>query len=48
MSIHAIPHSTNGEITGTLPGSATTLQITVTAKDGRITGTTHFTIVVAP
>ena len=48
MSIHAVPHSTDGVITGTLPGSATTIQLTVTAKDGRITGTTHFTIVVAP
>jgi hypothetical protein len=48
LSIHAIAHSTNGKITGTLPGSAGTFDVTVTAKDGRITGTTHFIIVVAP
>jgi Putative Ig domain len=46
LSIHAIPHSTNGQITGkpTTPG---TYHVTVTAKDGSASGTTHFTIIVS-
>ncbi len=48
LSIGAVPHSTNGRITGTLPGSAGTFHVVVTAKDGRAAGTTYFTIVTTP
>ena len=46
LAIHAIPNSTDGLITGTLPASPGTFHITVTAKDGTVVGTTHFDIVV--
>ena len=46
LSIHAIPHSTNGQITGT-PTTAGTYNVTVTARDGSAAGTTHFTIIVS-
>jgi Ricin-type beta-trefoil lectin domain len=48
LTISAVANSTNGKITGTLPGSATTFHVTVTAKDGSVTGTTHFNIVTVP
>jgi len=37
--------SAKGKITGTLPASPGTSHVTVTAKDGTVTGTTHFDIV---
>ncbi len=46
LSIHAIPHSTNGKISGT-PTATGTFKVTVTAKDGSVTGTTHFEIIVS-
>ncbi|HEX9066517.1 MAG TPA: putative Ig domain-containing protein [Streptosporangiaceae bacterium] len=46
LSIHAIPHSTNGKITGT-PTTAGTFNVKVTAKDGSASGSTYFTIVVS-
>ena len=46
LSIRAIPHSTGGRITGTLPTG--TFNVTVTARDGRTAGVTHFTIVGTP
>jgi hypothetical protein len=46
LSIHAIPHSTDGQITGT-PKTAGTYHVTVTARDGTASGTTHFTLVVS-
>jgi hypothetical protein len=45
LTISAIANSTNGRISGTLPGSPGTFHVTVTAKDGSVTGTTHFNIV---
>ncbi len=48
LTIHAVSGSTNGRITGTLPRTPGTHKVTVTAKDGSVTGTTHFNIVVAP
>ena len=48
LSVHAVSNSTKGKVTGTLPRAAHTYHVAVTAKDGRVTGTTHFTIVVAP
>jgi hypothetical protein len=48
LSIHAVKNSTNGRITGTLPGAARAYHVTVTAKDGSVTGTTHFSIVAVP
>jgi Putative Ig domain/Subtilase family len=46
LSIHAIPHSTNGQITGkpTAPG---TYSVVVTARDGTAFGRTYFTIIVS-
>ncbi len=48
LSIHAVKNSTDGRITGTLPGAARTYHVTVTAKDGSVTGTTVFNIVAVP
>ena len=48
LTISAVANSTNGKITGTLPGSPGTFHVTVTAKDGTVTGTTHFNIVTMP
>ena len=48
LSIHAVSKSTNAEITGTLAASAGSSYVTVTGKDGSVTGTTHFTIVRLP
>lgn len=46
LSIHAIPNSTNGQITGT-PTTPGTYNVTVTAHDGTVSGTTHFAIIVS-
>ena len=46
LSVHAIPHSTNGQVTGT-PTTAGTYNVTVTGRDGSAAGTTHFTIIVS-
>ena len=46
LSIAAIPHSTNAKITGTLGAASGNFGVTVTAKDGPATGSTHFTITV--
>ncbi len=46
LSIHAIPHSTNGQISGTLPSAPGTFHVAITGHDGSASGTTHFTIVV--
>jgi hypothetical protein len=46
LSIRAIARSTDGRITGFLPTG--TFNVTVTARDGRTTGVTHFTIVGTP
>ena len=48
LSIHAVSNSTKGRITGKLPLVARTYHVVVTAKDGSVTGTTHFSIVSAP
>jgi len=48
LSIHPVSNSTKGRITGKLPLVAHTYHVVVTAKDGGVTGTTHFTIVSAP
>jgi hypothetical protein len=48
LTVKAVSNTTNAKITGTLPGSPHTYQVAVTAKDGRVTGTTHFNIVVVP
>ena len=48
LSIHAVAHSTNGKITGRLPTGAHAYHVTITGKDDRTTGTTHFNIVIAP
>ena len=48
LTISAVANSTNGKITGDLPGSPGTFHVTVTAKDGTVTGTTHFNIVTVP
>ena len=47
LSIHAIAHSTNGQISGTLPATPGTFNVTVTGSDGTAKGSTHFTIVVS-
>jgi hypothetical protein len=46
LSVASAPHSTDGVITGTLPGSARTFAVTVTARDRRTrqAGSTRFTI----
>jgi hypothetical protein len=47
LSIRSIAHSTNGLITGTLPATPATFNVTVSAKDGSgARGVTHFMIVV--
>jgi hypothetical protein len=48
LSVSAIAHSTNGKISGTLPDAAGTFHVSVTAKDGSVSGTTHFNLVVVP
>ncbi len=52
LSIHADGHSTShttrAKITGMLPAGPGTFHVTVTARDGKITGTTHFRIVTVP
>jgi hypothetical protein len=48
LSIHAISNSTKGRITGKLPGAVHTYHVVVTARDGSVSGTTHFNIVIAP
>jgi hypothetical protein len=48
LSIRALRDSTNGEISGTLPATAKAYNVTVTAKDGSVTGITHFSIVTVP
>jgi Ricin-type beta-trefoil lectin domain len=47
LSVRSARHSTDGMITGTLPGSAHAFAVTVTAKDRRTrqSGSTRFTIV---
>jgi Ricin-type beta-trefoil lectin domain/Putative Ig domain len=47
LSIASAPHSTDGVITGTLPASARTFAVTVTARDRRTrqAGSTRFSIV---
>jgi hypothetical protein len=40
--------SASGTVSGTLPGSPGTFHVTVTARNGAVSGTTHFTIVVVP
>ncbi len=47
LSIHAIAHSTNGQISGTLPAAPGTFNVTITGHDGSASGSTHFTIVVS-
>jgi len=47
LSIASVPQSTDGQITGTLPGPGT-FDVTVTASDGAVTGSTRFTIVTVP
>ncbi len=48
LSIKSVAHSTNGLITGTLPATPGTFNVTVTAKDGSgAKGVTHFMIVVS-
>ncbi len=46
LHISAISGSTNGRITGVVPAAPGTFHVTVTAKDGSVTATTHFNIVV--
>jgi hypothetical protein len=46
LSIHAIPHSTNGQITGT-PTTPGTYNVTITGHDGSASGSTHFVFVVS-
>ena len=48
LTIGAISKSTNARITGSLPATTGTFHVTVTAKDGTVTGTTHFNIVTVP
>lgn len=48
LSVHAVSKSTNGKITGTLPRAAHTYHVAVTGKDGTVSETTRFNIVVAP
>jgi len=45
LHIASVPHSTNGIITGA-PTQKGTFDVTVTAKDGSVAGTTHFQIIV--
>ena len=47
LSIASVPDSTDGLISGTLPGPGT-FDVTVTATDGAVTGATRFTIVTVP
>jgi hypothetical protein len=47
LSISAVPHSADARISGTA-GAPGTAKVVVTAKDGAVTGTTHFSIVIAP
>ena len=47
LSIASVPQSADGRITGTLPGPGT-FNVTVTASDGAVTGSTRFTIVTVP
>ncbi len=47
LAIGSVPQSTDGLITGTLPGPGT-FNVTVTAADGAVTGSTRFTIVTVP
>ncbi|HEX9034777.1 MAG TPA: ricin-type beta-trefoil lectin domain protein, partial [Streptosporangiaceae bacterium] len=47
LSVHSVAHSTNGLISGTLPGAPGTFRVTLTATDGSVTGSTRFTIVIA-
>ena len=47
LSIASVPDSTNGQITGTLPGPGT-FDVTVTASDGAVAGSTRFSIVTVP
>jgi hypothetical protein len=46
LSIKPVAHTTNATISGT-PTTPGTYNVTVTAKDGSATGTTHFTLVVS-
>jgi hypothetical protein len=48
LSIHAVSNSTRAKITGKLPAVGHTYDVAVTAKDGSVTGTTHFNLVVVP
>ncbi len=48
LSIHAVSHSTNGKITGKLPATPRTFEVTVTGRDGSVRATTHFAIVSLP
>ncbi len=48
LTIKAKPNSTKGIISGTLPGTGGDFAVTVTAKDGTVTGTTHFDFTVVP
>jgi hypothetical protein len=48
LSIKAVSRSTNGIVTGKLSLTTGTFHVTVTAKDGSVSGTTHFNIVVVP
>ena len=43
LTISSVPNSTDAKITGT-PTSTGSFAVTVTAKDGSVTGTTHFVI----
>jgi Ricin-type beta-trefoil lectin domain/Subtilase family len=47
LSIRAVAHSTDARITGTA-GTPGTFKVAVTAKDGSVTGSTHFTLVITP
>lgn len=46
LHISAVGGSTKGQISGVLPSTPGTFHVTVTAKDGSVTATTHFNIVV--
>ena len=48
LAIHAVKNSTSAKITGTLPATPGTFNVTVTGKDGSVSGSTHFTIVSLP
>jgi len=47
LTIASVPHSTDGLIKGTLPSTGGTFNVTVTAKDGSVAGTTTFRILVS-